>query len=204
VTKIEQYGHRIGAGAGNVASGIAHWPSKAENGEKKAGRWIVLAGSGWLTEQLVARTHPLGLVAAGGFLIAAWVKGSVMRDVNDDILHQPTDEAAEDVAMVEFVLAVIGDRQGVHLVELLAAIQAHTDGWNECDKTYLRKVLTETVGLPVRKKMRVGDQTGIPGVHRDDAEAALTRLTTPPDVDEPTEPLPGDVDAGRSTRDPAA
>lgn len=200
MTGLEKAGHRLGSGAGTVVTAVAAWPSKADNGEKKLGRWIVLGGSGWMTEQLVARTHPLGLAVAAGFAVAAWVSGAPPAPPGEAV----PDEAAENVAMVEFILGVIGDRQGVHLVELLPAIQAHADSWAACDKTYLRRVLTDTVGLPVRKALRVGPVTGIPGVHRDDAEAALERLTTPPDVAAPPDVPSGDVDAGRSTRDRVA
>lgn len=198
MTRIESFGHRIGSGATAVVTGIAHWPSEGENGEKKTGRWIVLGGSGWLTEQLVARTHPLALVVAAGFLAGAWAKGTI-----PELEIVVTDEAADNLALVEFVLAVTGDRQGVHLAELLPAIQAHADGWAGCDKTYLRTVLV-AAGIPVRKKLRVGTTTGIPGVHRDDAQAALVRLTTPPDVATPSDTPSEDVDAGRSTREHAA
>lgn len=195
MSALENAGHRLGSGATTVVTGIAAWPAKAENGEKKTGRWIVLIGSGWLTEQLVAHTHPLALVAAGALLIASWVKGTVPEPA-----VVTADDADDNVAMVEFILQVIGDRQGVHLVELLPAIQAHTDGWDGCDKTYLRRVLVKTVGLPVRKKLRVGERTGISGVHRDDAQRVLERLTAPPAVDETPEATVEDVDAGRSTQ----
>jgi hypothetical protein len=195
VTALENAGHRLGTGATAVVAGLAAWPSKAESGDRKAGRWVVLLGGGWLTEQLVARTHLLGLVLAAGFLVGAWLKGAVPEPA-----AAVTDEGAQNAATVEFVLAVIGDRQGVHLVELLPAIQAHADHWRGCDKTFLRRALVETVGLPVRKKLRVGTETGIPGVHRDDAAATLARLTTPPAVATPSDAPSEDVDAGRSTR----
>jgi hypothetical protein len=194
VTGLEKAGHRLGNGMGKAVTALAAWPGRAETGEAKAGRWILLLIGGWLTEQLVARTHALVLLPAAAFLCAAWAMGKppAPRAPVDD-------EAADNIALAEFVLSVIGERQGVHLAELLPAIQAHADQWAGADKTYLRKVLTAS-GIPVRKKLRVGVRTGIPGVHRDDVEQALARLTTPPDVAAPSDTPSEAVDAGRSTR----
>lgn len=199
MTRLEKAGHRLGSGIGIVVSAIAGWPAQAETGEKKGGRWIVLLVGAWLTEQLVARTHALAWVLIAGFLITAWCKGTAPVTPTE-----PEPSATSDaIALAEFVLGVIGDRQGVHLVELLPTIQAHSDRWAGADKGYLRRVLVKA-GIPVRKSLRVGVRTGIPGVHRDDAEQALERLTTPPVVGDAAEAPPEHVDAGRRTRVDAA
>lgn len=194
MTRVETFGHRIGSGATLVVTSIAHWPSQAENSEKKTGRWIILAVTGWLGEQLVQHTHLLGLGAAAAFAAAAWKQGSAPAPSEPD---EPSDAR---IVMVRMVVDLIGDRAGIHLAELLPTMAAVNERWARWDQTHLKRVLVE-MGLPVRKQLRVGPVGGRAGVHRDDALRALAALTTPPDVEPDVEAPSEGVDAGRSTCD---
>lgn len=80
------------------------------------------------------------------------------------------------------VVGIIGDAPGIHLDTLLAELQQQPD-CGEMTREDLRAILA-AVGCPVRRALRVGQRTGVAGVHRDDAHAALDALY------EAVEPLP--------------
>jgi hypothetical protein len=74
-----------------------------------------------------------------------------------------------------FVVQAIGDRQGVHLRDLLDALQqtGHHPDWEVADV----KRVCEAAGIPVRARVRVRGLGVTVGVHRDDLPA-------------PSQPLP--------------
>lgn len=144
----------------------------------------VLAGAGyaigytcWHAPHIAEFAAPAAVV---GWCVAAWWAAPPNDDEpNEDETEDPPAASPEEiyVATLDWIRQQIGDRQAVHLRDLLAHAQAHgiLEG---IDVTTLRGRL-EDHGVPVRDRVRVRGLGVTVGIHRDDLLA-------------PSEPSPED------------
>ena len=136
-----------------------------------------LAGYGCLHAPHVARFAVPGALIA--WCVAAWWTAPPADPVESakEAEEEAPTEGQQDVyaATLEWIWRQVGDRQGVHLRDLLEHAQAY-GMFEGLDVSELR-VHLERWGIPVRNRVRVRGLGVTVGVHRDD-------LPTPP------EPLP--------------
>lgn len=127
----------------------------------------------------VAQFAVPGVVVA--WCVAAWwvapapAVPELAADEEPAVVVPEVDPGRAREAWHAFVIEAIGDRQGVHLRDLLDTLQqtGHHPDWEVADV----KRVCETAGIPVRARVRVRGLGVTVGVHRDDLPA-------------PSEPLP--------------
>ncbi|MEU5838794.1 hypothetical protein ABZ820_34735 [Streptomyces diacarni] len=148
-----------------------------------AGALYVVAG--------IVRARPwLMWLLTGAWCLAAWraAKPTVeaSQTAPDDAPASPAENTAAEVydATLTWVWQMVGDRQGVHLRDLLANAQ-QADLFEGLDVAALRAHLEEW-GIPVRKRVRVRGLGVTLGIHRDDLPA-------------PSQPLPDEGGPGEPT-----
>src|SRR5690606_13052238 len=106
-----------------------------------------------------------------GWTVAAWRAGRLTAETAEETLaEQPTDTPRPDVreATLEWIWRQIGDRQGVHLRDLLA--HAHAHGMFEGLEVAEFRAHLERWDIPVRSRCRVRGLGVTVGIHRDDLE----------------------------------
>lgn len=162
--------------ARRIGGRLADWVSASrrkdlEGWKAAAGpllRLVVLGVGAWLAYKLLRAVPWLMWAVCAGWCWAAFM---VTRKASADASDEAPERAPEDVraAVLDWVRQAIGDRQGVHLRDLLANAQHH----GICvgmELTDFRAAL-EARGVPVRKRVRVRGQGVTVGVHRDDLPA---------------------------------
>lgn len=130
---------------------------------------------------------PAAIVA---WCVAAWWVAPPVDEPEPDAAETPTGDAPQ--AFARWLLDLIGDRPGVHLRELYPAMRK-LPGHQDRDDTQLRAAL-RTLGIPVRRSLRIGIVAGRSGVARADLEAL------PSPAGEPSGESGGD--AGQSADSP--
>jgi hypothetical protein len=151
------------------------------------GGYVIVYGCGHAPH--VAQFAVPGAVVA--WCAAAWWAAPPTAAPEPEPADEPADPApAADPerareAWHAFVIEAIGDRQGVHLRDLLDTLQqtGHHPNWEVADV----KRVCERAGIPVRARVRVRGLGVTVGVHRDD-------LPTP------SQPLPDE--AGQDPPEP--
>lgn len=106
------------------------------------------------------------------WLRAAWRAARMLPAAGgEEPAGQRSPSSADDVrtATLEWVWQLIGDRQGVHLRDLLAHAQAH--GMFEGLEVSDLRAHLERWGIPVQKRVRVRGLGVTVGIHRDDLPA---------------------------------
>ncbi|TDT95322.1 hypothetical protein EDD99_7147 [Streptomyces sp. 846.5] len=175
-------------GTGQIGSRRLHWIWETEDGRRRLGRIIARGlGSAFVVYAIVRLGTYWPWVGVVELIALLWYGHAKAR-------LEETPEFAEDELETELtaeeqvlgiIVGIIGDASGIHLDTLLPILQQEP-GCEEMTRDDLRRVL-DAVGCPIRRALRVGTRTGIAGVHRDDAQAALDALY------EATEPLPRPV-----------
>lgn len=124
----------------------------------------------------------------------AWKTAEPVPSTPDETLLD--DDAGQDpdavyAALLDWIQQAIGDRQGVHLRDLLANAQAH-GLLEDLEPGDLRAHL-ERWDIPVRKRLRVRGRGVTVGVHRDDVPAPAEAAPEPaagPSPEPSLDPLP--------------
>ncbi|MEZ0066701.1 hypothetical protein ABIA32_002713 [Streptacidiphilus sp. MAP12-20] len=149
---------------GSVVIGwrVARWPWATAEGGSRLGRLIVLAVIGSLSWRV-----PWLFCACWAF--AAWRAAPLEPERAPE--PTPTPQSPDELYL-RLILGHIGDETGIHLADLLPAIQQAEEGLEHMTRDDLRDLLA-ALRVPVRAQLRVGVRTGVAGVHRDDAAQAL-------------------------------
>ena len=148
-------------------------------------RLALLALGVYLLARLVRALPSLMWLLTGWWTVAAWRAGKTTAEPAEDEHAEATAApSSRDVrgATLEWIWRQIGDRQAVHLRDLLAHAQAHGmfEGLEVAD---LRGHL-ERWDIPVRTRCRVRGLGVTVGIHRDDLPApATTSPGQPPQED---------------------
>lgn len=128
--------------------------------------------------------------AAVAWCVAAWwIAPPGEREASagpaEDVIPKPVHSDPQDVyaATLEWIRQQIGDRQGVHLRDLLAHAQVH-GMFEDLDVTELRAHL-ERHRIPVRDRVRVRGLGVTVGIHRDDLQPLPEPLPDPESQDPP-------------------
>lgn len=124
--------------------------------------WRTLNVWPWLTGVLFA-----------AFAIKAWRAADREEDAEEQ--QAAADEAREmllDEVYLRLLVRLIGDEPGIHLERLGPELGRVDERLAALTRPELRDLLG-VLGVPVRRSLRVGARTGVPGVHRDDALQAL-------------------------------
>lgn len=151
------------------------------------GGWWVIGGT------VVAFYTALRYRTAIAWMLAVWCAAAWMHapgKAHDDPERAAETEPAEHpksdpqevyAATLEWIRGQIGERNGIHLSQLLA--HAHTHGLHtDLDVPAFRAVL-EQWGFPVRQQLKVGRRNR-PGIHRDDLPKPPLPATSPEDDEE--------------------
>lgn len=111
------------------------------------------------------------------------------RPVSEAAVEQPPSSAPDDVyaATLEWIRQQVGDRQGVHLRDLLEHAQAH-GMFTDLQVSDLRTHL-ERWRIPVRNKVRVRGLGVTVGIYRDDLPPLPEALPDPDGPDPPNSEL---------------
>lgn len=148
---------------------------------------VYVAGYGcWQSPHIARFAVPGALVA---WCVAAWW---VCPAALDEPEPSPEAKPARD-GFIRWLLTLMGDQPGIHLRDLYPAMRK-LPGQEGRDNTQLRAAL-RTLGVPVRRSLRLGGVAGRSGV----AKADLARL--PPPFGESGVESGGD--AGHGTDSPA-
>lgn len=142
-------------------------------------RVVMLCLIGWAAWAIL-RSLPLMWALAATWGCAAWRAGRAPKEAAEPPTDTPLEEAPAappGVAWRAFVDRSIGDRQGVHLRALLAALQeaGHHPSWKVADV----RLACERAGVPIRPRVRVRGEGVSVGVHRDDFPSPTEADTTP-------------------------
>lgn len=139
-------------------------------------RLALLGAVAYMTWAIVRALPWLMWLLAGWWIGAAWKAGKgTVSEADEDGAAAPRHTAPEEVreATLEWIWRLIGDRQGVHLRDLLAHAHAH-HMLQDLDVAAFRTHL-ERWQIPVRARVRVRGLGVTVGIHRDDLEG----LTSP-------------------------
>ncbi|MFF7096392.1 hypothetical protein ACFY9A_28955 [Streptomyces rubradiris] len=157
------------------------------------GCWARLAGLAfglYLLWRVVRAVPALLWLLSTVWVVAAWRAGKTTaqgaeEEREETSAEQPVDAPRGDVrtATLEWVWQRIGDRQGVHLRDLLAHAQAH--GMFEGLEVADFRAHLERWDIPVRARVRVRGQGVTVGIHRDDLLAPATGFPEPSPQEEP-------------------
>lgn len=128
---------------------------------------VYVAGYGcWHAPDVARFAVPSAAVA---WCVAAW---AVAPNPDETPAEPPAQDAG--VAFTLWLLDLIGDRPGIHLRDLYPAMRT-LPGHEDRDNGQLRAAL-RTLGVPVRRSLRLGGVAGRSGV----ARADLAALPSPP------------------------
>ena len=150
-----------------------HWPWEAKAGRATIRRLVVLAGGGWSLWRLGNQWHWIWAAALAAAILTAYLTADQTEPAIEDQAEEEAELTPEEIVL-QLVVDLIGDAPGIHLDTLLDRLR-EVPQWAAMERDDLRLVL-DAVGCPIRRKLRVGDRTGIAGVHRDDAHTALQAL----------------------------
>jgi hypothetical protein len=176
-------------GTGQIGSRRLHWIWETGDGRRRLGRIIArLLGSAFVVYAAIRLGTYWPWVGVAELIALLWY-GHAKAQLEEAALTEDELEAelSAEEQVLGLIVGIIGDSAGIHLDTLLPLLQQEP-GCEEMTREQLRAVLAE-VGCPIRRALRVGTRTGVAGVHRDDAQAALDALY------EGAEPLPRPVDA---------
>ena len=133
---------------------------------------------------LIVRRRPWLLwVLSGWWMLISWRAGKTEPKAAEAPPEQPQRATPEEVreATLEWIRQQIGDRQGVHLRDLLQ--HAHAHGMFEGLEVTAFRAHLERWEIPVRNRVRVRGLGVTVGVHRDD----LTAPSDPSPTEAPQE-----------------
>lgn len=183
MTRIAAAADRLAAGsivlARRIGTGACAWCARARRDDLTGLRAILgnllragLLVLGAYTLARVVRAVPaLMWVLTAGWTIAAWRAGKAPTStaVEPEEEAPPARTGNVREATLEWIWQRIGDRQGVHLRDLLAHARAH--GMFEGLEVAELRAHLERWGIPVRSRCRVRGLGVTVGIHRDDLEA---------------------------------
>lgn len=182
--------------AGSVALARLGWASLRERLSfwESIGALAVcgyLAGYGcWHAPRVAPFAIPAAAVA---WCAAAWwtcpPAAAAPQPTAETVAEPQPEHAPDDVrpATLDWIRQQIGDRQGVHLRDLLDHAQRHSM-FEDLDVTELRGHL-ERWGIPVRNRVRVRGLGVTVGIHRDDLPPLPEPLPAPDGQDPPDSEL---------------
>lgn len=174
---LTRLGVRIGRGAAAIGWRIARWTLQKGTPSARIGHLATIPAAGWAAERILGHQR-LAAVLIAVFLTVSYREGAAN---SPQAVLEPETAACPEEILLRMVLALIGDRPGVHLTELIDHVRQAKPEWAGFELLDLRDMLA-AIGCPIRRQLRVGERTGVSGIHRDDAQAALDRLTHSPAV----------------------
>ncbi|GGV68901.1 hypothetical protein GCM10010294_25110 [Streptomyces griseoloalbus] len=142
-------------------------------------RLALLLFGAYMFARIVRALPALMWLLTTAWTAAAWRAGRLAVEEptegpGETPAEQPADTPRPDVreATLEWIWRQIGDRQGVHLRDLLAHAQAH--GMFEGLEVAEFRAHLERWDIPVRARVRVRGLGVTVGVHRDDLESLVS------------------------------
>lgn len=162
--------------ARRIGARLANWVSKSRRtdltGWKAAAgpllRLVLLGAAAWFAYRLLRALPWLMWAITAGW---CWAAFAATRQPKEHAPEEAPAHAPGEVhaAVLDWVRQAIGDRQGVHLRDLLTNAQHH----GICEGMELTdfRATLEDRGVPVRRRVRVRGQGVTVGVHRDDLPA---------------------------------
>ncbi|MFF7870501.1 hypothetical protein ACFZCT_29080 [Streptomyces qaidamensis] len=148
-------------------------------------RILLLAFGLYLLWRLVRAVPALLWLLTAGWTAAAWRASRPVAEEPVDATAEATAEQRGErapggdvrAATLEWIWQQIGDRQGVHLRDLLAHARAH--GMFEALEVAEFRAHLERWSIPVRARVRVRGKGVTVGIHRSDLTALVTASPEP-------------------------
>lgn len=162
---------------------LAGWVHAADHHRGRALRLALLVGIGLMVWRIVRAAPGLLWFLVPAWCVAAWRAAPAAEPLEE----APADvsEGTPEEAFRALLLDAIGDRQGVHLRDVLALL--HRDGHHPSWEVADVRAVCERMGIPVRQRVRVRGMGVTVGVHRDDLKAP-SGAPSPADAQSPAEP----------------
>ncbi|GCD46130.1 hypothetical protein [Streptomyces paromomycinus] len=195
--RLRLLGDRLWYGSITVArrraAALAAWVRASPTPRGRGFRFAVLLIVGWIAVRTARAMPALLWVATAAWLWAAHRagRGRIAAPAESPAEETPADtsEGSAEDAFRTLVWDAIGDRQGVHLRDLLAAL--HQAGMHpEWEVADVRSVCTR-LGIPVRDRVRVRGRGVTVGVHRADLAPAEAPSGPSPESGPVETPGPG-------------
>lgn len=196
--RVRRTADRLAAGSDVVrrrrGAGLASWVRRARRTDL-TGLPAALGPMLRLALLAAAGLALYGMLRAAPWLMwpltGVWCWRALRAAPEEQPARDPSASHADAVydAVLHWLWDMVGDRQGVHLRDLLTTAHAH-GMFEGCDLPTLRARLEEA-GIPVRKRVRVRGKGVTVGVHRDDLEtrpAAPSGAPSPVDGQDPPTP----------------
>lgn len=160
---MTRHAHLIGTGTRALGSQLLDWVA-AGTRRASAGRLAGLAAAGWMLGGMVIAAPGMLALVAAAWLVAGWRAG---RDVEQ--------REANQLAFVQLLRNLIGDRNGVLLSAVVAVLQERNP---DVELAHVR-AQCEALGVPVRDKLKVDGSVSV-GVHVDDLLGEWDVRAAPP------------------------
>lgn len=162
-----------------------HWIWEHKAGRERLFRACIVSAAAYSGAALGIHWPTFGGCEILALLAWGYAKAELAEpeaEPDAEVEPEPEREMSDAEFILTLVLDAMGDAPGIHLDNLLAHLRQQPD-CAAMTRDTMRTAL-DLAGCSVRRALRVGVRTGIAGVHRDDATAALDRV-----YDDPT-PLP--------------
>lgn len=154
------------------------WVRSAEGMGAKIGRGAIGAGLLYSGGALALQWPWVGAGEIATLILWGYAKAKLDQEEQPAAEAEPELEPSSELQVLDMVLDFLGDDTAIHLDTLLDRFRTTPDGTG-MTRDDLRRLLAAT-GCPVRRAVRVGNRTGVAGVHRDDARTALEALAEDP------------------------
>lgn len=157
--------------SGKKPRNVAQWVASGSNWFNIIVRFVVVVVLGgivvWVLWRIL-KALPTMWVLSAAWLYGAWRAGKDVPRPSAEAAADQTEAAPSGAGMRRLLVGLIGSRNGVHLVDVLAHLQkmGHAADWSVSD---LRSRLA-SLGIPVRRTVKVAGRSTL-GVHRDDLAA---------------------------------
>lgn len=154
-----------------LTEGAAAWVRKGPGRPQRIVRLLMLLAGLYFAGRVVHAVPNLMWLLTSWWLIASWRAGKPPPGAQAAAVERTLEHSPDDVreATLEWIRERIGDRQGVHLRDLLAHAQAH--GMFEGLEVSDLRAHLERWGIPVRDRQRVRGLGVTVGVRREDLPA---------------------------------
>lgn len=181
MNRLRKTADRLHDGSIQIGWRVGRWAWQDPHRGERAVRSTILLGLLLALLWLGQAVPQLGALLLATAVVKAFRAGEAEEEqaaaAEQEELPPPVVRSPQET-LLRMILTLTGEGPGIHLDTLLDAMRSQPR-WAAMQREDLRELLA-AVRCPVRRSLRVGERTGIAGVHRDDAQAALDALAHDP------------------------
>jgi hypothetical protein len=186
VNRLRRALDRLCGGAGTVFWRVVEWPGKGDSWRAVGLRWAWVAACCAASVRMWQHAIGARVLIVTALAVASWRSGGAAPAAEADDDQEPEQETPEAspeqvrAYLLGLVQDLIGNRNGVHLEQLLAELVRRGTVPASYRITELRRDLI-AAGIPVREQLKINGANRL-GIHRDDLAAVGggEAATTPP------------------------